>query len=157
MKILIVRFSSFGDVLQCLSVAGALVRRFPDAEIHWVTREEFVPLVQTHPAIRKVWSIGGKRDTAALWKLALELRAARFTHVYDAHNNLRSRIIGLVVRAPFRFLSVKFLRRSIFRFRRFLLFRFRINLFPQPFSGQRALLEPLRKWGVPADAPTPQL
>jgi lipopolysaccharide heptosyltransferase II len=157
MKILIVRFSSFGDVLQCLSVAGALTLRFPDAEIHWVTRDEFVPLVKTHPAINKVWSIGGKRDTAALLKLALELRAARFTHVYDAHNNLRSRVIGWVVRAPFRFASVKFLRRSIFRFRRFLLFRFRINLFPQPFSGQQALLEPLRKWDVPAIAPTPQL
>jgi len=50
------------------------------------------------------------------------------------------------------------LRRSIYRWRRFLLFRFRINLFPKPFSGQFALLEPLQEWGLKPQAPSvPQL
>src|SRR5690606_25263953 len=54
--------------------------------------------------------------------------------------------------------GVKFIRRSIRRFRRFLLFKLRWNLFRQPFSGQRDILEPLKKWGVPEEAPpTPQL
>lgn len=161
-KILIIRFSSFGDVLQCLSVAGALKRRYPEAEIHWVTRQEFVPLVETHPAVHKVWAIGRGLSFLGLFKLARSLRQQNFTHVYDAHNNLRSHVIGRVMQG---FLSwrvlfgqLKFLRRSIYRFKRFLLFRFRLNLFPQPFSGQRALLEPLEKWGVDIEAPpTPQL
>lgn len=162
MKILIIRFSSFGDVLQCLSVAGALKRRFPQAEIHWVTRQEFVPLVETHPAIQKVWAIKRGLSFFGLWRLAGTLRRQNFTHVYDAHNNLRSHVIGWRLKGFFDWRrwtgQVKFLRRSIYRWRRFLLFRFRINLFSQPFSGQRALLEPLEKWNIPSAAPpTPQL
>jgi lipopolysaccharide heptosyltransferase II len=162
MKILIIRFSSFGDVLQCLSVAGALKNRYPEAEIHWVTRVEFAPLIETHPAVKKVWTIRRGLGWRDLWRLGRQLRLQKFTHVYDAHNNLRSHVIGWAVKGFLdwrRFTGqVRFLRRSIYRFRRFLLFRFHINLFPQPFSGQRALLEPLHKWNVKVEAPeTPQL
>lgn len=153
MKILIVRFSSFGDVLQCLSVAGALHQRFPESEIHWVTRGEFAPLLQGHPGIQRIWSLDRSAGLGGLFALIRKLRAQDFTHVYDAHNNLRSHLIvwGLGRRA-------RRLRRSIFRWRRFLLFRFRINLFPQPFNGQRDLLAPLTKWQVPlTPPPTPQL
>lgn len=154
LKILIIRFSSFGDVLQTLSVAGALRERFPQAEIHWVTREDFRPLVESHPGLNKVWSVKRHQKFFQLLSLGWTLRKERFTHVYDAHNNLRSHVIGWVLRTR----RVRFLRRPIYRFKRFLLFRFRINRFPQPFSGQRALLEPLQRWGVPLKTPSvPQL
>jgi ADP-heptose:LPS heptosyltransferase len=85
-----------------------------------------------------------------------------FTHIYDAHNNLRSRLLSWQLNG---FLSWRtwfggrrFLRRSIYRWKRFLLFRFHKNTFPKPFSGQFALLEPLRRWNIPVAAPkTPQL
>ena len=162
MRILIIRFSSFGDVLQTLSVAGALRKRFPQAEIHWVTREEFKPLIETHPAVHKVWTIARHQTFRQLLALGWALRKQKFTHVYDAHNNLRSHVIGRVIKGVLDWRrwtgKVKFLRRPIYRFKRFMLFKFRINLFPQPFSGQRALLEPLIKWGVELAAPaTPQL
>lgn len=162
MKILIIRFSSFGDVLQTLSVAGALHQRFPQAEIHWVTRLEFAPLIETHPGVKKVWTIGRGLSFKGLWDLGRQLQQQNFTDVYDAHNNLRSHVIGWVIKGFLDWRAwtgrVRFLRRSIYRFRRFLLFRFHINRFPQPFSGQRALLEPLEKWGVSVQAPeTPQL
>jgi lipopolysaccharide heptosyltransferase II len=162
MKILIIRFSSFGDVLQSLSVAGRLGEHFPGAEIHWVTRQEFVPLIEPHPKVEKVWALPRKAGFSVLKNLSQELKRENFTHVYDAHNNLRSRIIGIYLKG---FLNwrvwtgkIKFLRRSIYRWRRFLLFRFHKNLFPKPFSGQFALLEPLKKWGVSEVAPPiPQL
>jgi lipopolysaccharide heptosyltransferase II len=161
-KILIIRFSSFGDVLQTLSVAGRLHASFPDAEIHWVTRAEYAPLVGTHPHVRKVWTLKKGDGFGELLSLGAQLKHEAFTHIYDAHNNLRSRILGWVLNG---FLGwrvwtgrQKFLRRSIYRWKRFLLFRFHKNFFPKPFSGQFALLEPLRKWGVPAEAPpVPQL
>lgn len=162
MKILIIRFSSFGDVLQCLSVAGSLRRRFPEAEIQWVTREDFRPLVESHPAVSRVWSINRHQRLRQLVGLAWRLRRQRFTHVYDAHNNLRSHVIGWAIKGflDWRRVSgrVRFLRRPIYRIKRFLLFRFRINLFPQPFSGQGALLHPLRRWKVElTPPPVPQL
>jgi lipopolysaccharide heptosyltransferase II len=162
MKILVLRFSSFGDVLQTLSVAGRLALSFPDAEIHWVTREEFVPLIESHPAVKKIWRVKKGASLQDVLRLGRELRGERFTHVYDAHNNLRSHILSFQLNGLFgwrRWLGRhRFLRRPIYRFRRFLLFRFRINRFPKPFSGQGALLEPLKKWRVSTEAPpVPQL
>ncbi len=156
-KILVVRFSSFGDVIQCLSVAGALKLKFPRAEIHWVTRQEFAPLIETHPAVSQVWYLHRDQGFKGLLDLAMTLRGIRFTHVYDAHNNLRSHFIGWVLKGLFSwrcwFQNLSFLRRPIYRWRRFLLFNFRKNLFPQPFNGQADLLRPLSQWGIPIVAP----
>lgn len=162
MKILVFRFSSLGDVLQTLSVAGRIGESWPEAEIHWATREEFAPLIARHPRIKKVWTLKKGAGLGDVLALGRRLKAENFTHVYDAHNNLRTRILGWQLMGWFawrRWLKgQRFLRRPIYRVRRFFLFRFRWNLFPQPFSGQRALLEPLTRWGLPLAAPSvPQL
>lgn len=162
MKILLIRFSSFGDVLQTLSVAGRLAEAFPRAEVHWVTRAEFAPLIETHPRVKKVWTLKKGAGFWDLFRMGMALKRENFTHIYDAHNNLRSHLLGMMLNG---FLGWrrwsgrhKFLRRSIYRWKRFLLFRFRKNLFPHPFSGQFALLEPLQEWGIEAVAPeVPQL
>jgi lipopolysaccharide heptosyltransferase II len=162
MKVLVIRFSSFGDVLQTLSVAGRISEVYPQAKIQWVTRDEFVPLISSHPSVRKVWSLPQGAGFKEVWELGGKLRAEGFTHVYDAHNNLRSHILSFRLNG---FLAwrvwtgrQKFLRRSIYRWKRFLLFRLRKNLCPKPFSGQNALLSPLVKWGIPLQLPAiPQL
>lgn len=161
-KVLIIRFSSFGDVLQTLSVAGAFAESWPNCKIDWVTREEFRPLVEGHPAINRVWSLNRSEGFSGLRQLSEKLRNENYSHVYDAHNNLRSRWIswrlGGIANCRRWLGGPRVLRRSIFRFKRFLLFRLRINLFPQPFDGQRDLLLPLRKWGIATQAPeVPQL
>ncbi len=90
----------------------------------------------------------------------LSLRREKFTHIYDAHNSLRSRFVTCFL-APsilsfvFPFFSIKVLCKSQKRWWRFLLFRFRINKYRQPFSGQRDLLEPLKKWGLKENLPLP--
>lgn len=162
MKILIMRFSSFGDVLQTLSVAGRLGESFPEAEIHWVTRQEFLPLVEKHPNVKKVWTLPKGAGFKTVWQLGSQLSQEGFTHIYDAHNNLRSHLLGWQLNGLFawRIWTGRhlFLRRSIYRWRRFLLFRFHKNLFPRPFTGQFALLEPLARWGISIEAPKiPQL
>ncbi len=154
-KVIIIRFSSFGDVLQALSVAGAIKQMHPGCEIHWVTRREFAPLVENHPGIQKVWTIERTQGFRGLIDLGLILRREKFSHVYDAHNNLRSRVLGWML---CRLRRAKLLRRSIYRWRRFLLFSFRINKFPKPFNGQADMLRPLVKWGIGISAPgVPQL
>jgi ADP-heptose:LPS heptosyltransferase len=82
-----------------------------------------------------------------------------FTHVYDAHSSLRSRLLVffLRTRALFKtgFCSFHFLRKSQKRWKRFLLFKWRWNTYRKPFSGQRDLLEPLRPWGIDDQLPPP--
>ncbi len=161
-KYLILRFSSIGDVLQCLSVAGAILDSDPSAEIHWVTREDMKPLIQGHPAVKKVWSLSKGQGFKSMRDLARDLRAENFDFIYDAHNNLRSHVLSFLLNGLFSwrrlFSKTRFLRRSQKRWKRFFLFRFGWNLYPKPFSGQRALLEPLAKWGLSVQAPAaPQL
>lgn len=151
MKLLLIRFSSFGDVTQTLSVVGAFARHFPGSEIHWVTRQEFGPLIETHPDLTKVWTLKRQDGFLGLVRLALLLRKEHYTHVYDAHNNLRSHLLCWFLRCHWS--RPQFLRKSQKRWKRFLLFQFRINLFEQPFSGQRDLLEPLQAWGISKVSP----
>ncbi len=157
-KLLIIRFSSFGDVTQCLSVPTVLKEHFPNCEIHWVTREDMAPLLKNHPAIDQVWEFSRKQGEPGLMNLAKNLRKEQFTRVYDGHNNLRSHLITLFLRFPWIGQRPQLLRRSIRRWKRLLLFRFRINTFQQPFSGQRDLIEPLQAWGLSLKLPlVPQL
>ena len=156
-KILVIRFSSFGDVIQALSIASVLKKKFPESEIHWVTLNSFVSFCETHKAIDHVWSLKKSDGKRGLKKLTQVLKSENFTHIYDAHNSVRSLLItsslrGLLGFKGF-FKGIHYLRRSRYPLRRFFLFRLRINLYPKPFVGQWALMEPLKKWGVDITLP----
>lgn len=153
-KILLIRFSSIGDVTQCLSVPSRL--RELNAEIHWVTRADLAVLLEDHPAIDRIWRLRRDEGFSGLWRLILELRKENYTAIYDAHNNLRSRLICWALRC--RFAPPRLLRRSLSRWKRYLLLKWKINRFRKPFSGQRDLLEPLKKWGLSEQLPpAPQI
>ncbi len=161
-KFLILRFSSFGDVLQSLSIAGKIQQTFPNARVDWITRSEFSSLISSHPAIQNVYPIERKSAAKSLWKLASELAQKEYDVVYDAHNNLRSHLFvwffrwHVLINKPFS--SVIYLRKSQKRWKRFLLFQLRKNLFQMPFSGQRDLLEALQEISCTIELPpTPQL
>ena len=155
-KILILRFSSFGDVTQCLSVPSKLAEKFPESQIHWAIRADLSSLLDNHPHIHKVWSLPRKSSKKDLWKLASDLKHENFTHVYDAHNSTRSIFISTYLKILD--WKINLIRKSQKRWKRFLLFRLRKNTYRMPFSGQRDLLEPLIKWGINETLPkTPQL
>lgn len=150
-KILLIRFSSIGDVTQALSIPSRLKEL--SAEIHWVTRGDVAVLLEEHPAIDRIWRLEKREGISGLFRLISALRRENFTEVYDAHNNLRSRLICLGLRL--RFHPPRLLRRSMKRWQRFLLLRFHKNTFRKPFSGQRDFLEPLAAWGLGESLPPP--
>lgn len=164
-RILLIRFSSFGDVVQSLSLPTRLSELSPldgGLEVHWLTRIDMAPLLQGHPHVNKIWILDRADGLSGLWRLIQELKKARFTHIYDAHNNLRSHLISWFLSPPLAlgrwFDPPLFLRKSQKRWKRFLLFRFHLNTFEQPFSGQRDLLEPLTHWGLSKELPpAPQI
>lgn len=149
MKILIIRFSSIGDLTQALSLPSFIALQSPQTEIHFVTRFDLAPLLQNHPHINKIWSLDKNTGFRGLLHLITQLKKENFTHIYDAHNNLRSFLIRFLIRKPMT------LVRPMMRFKRFLLLRFHKNLFEMPFSGQRDLIKPLEKWGFKFQIPDP--
>lgn len=54
MKILIVKMSSLGDVVQTLPVLLSLKTHFPDAHITWLVEEQTAELLADHPLINRV-------------------------------------------------------------------------------------------------------
>ena len=54
MKILIVKLSALGDVLRTTSLLAPLRRKYPRAELWWVTAPAAAPLLKGNPAIKKV-------------------------------------------------------------------------------------------------------
>lgn len=136
-RILIIRMSSLGDIAQCLSAVAALRRENSKCEIHWVVREDFKEFLDLVSDIDQLWVVERKKGIRGLLDLAKRLSAQDWDLIYDAHNNLRSRILSLFLK------SKRFIRRPKNRWKRFLLFRLRKNTFAKPFRAQASFLEPL--------------
>lgn len=152
MKILVIRFSSIGDVTQALSVPAHIHSRYPEAKIHFLTKNIFKELLQSNPHIQKIWTVDAHLGLTSLIQFAREINHENFDFIYDAHNNLRSNIFYHIIH------SKNKLQKPMQRFKRFLLLNFKINKFEMPFSGQRDLLKPLEKWGIPFSLPlAPQI
>ncbi len=145
-KVLIIRFSSFGDIVQCSSVVESIRQKFPSSEIHWATRADFGNLVKLNAGVKTVHAFDKKAGFKGLITFARMLRRENFTHVYDAHNNLRSRVLKCFL--MMRLNRPNLVVRSKDRWKRILLFKFRINKFPKPFIGIKSYLAPLEEWGV---------
>lgn len=146
-KVLIIRFSSFGDIVQCASVVESIRQRYPSAVIHWVTRSDFAHLVKLNRNISHVWSLDKKNGFMGLLSLIFKLRNENYDFIYDAHNNLRSSLIEIFLR--FRILRRPlWITRSKDRIKRICLFMFRKNYFPKPFKGIVSYHQPLAEWGV---------
>ena len=53
MKILIIKPSGLGDIVQALPVLTGLKRRWPEAEIDWIVNDSFREILEGHPCLRK--------------------------------------------------------------------------------------------------------
>lgn len=151
MKILVIRFSSIGDLTQALSIPARLMEHFETQkpEVHFLTRSDFEILLQNNPSIHKIWTVDRKKGFSEILKIAKKLNHENYDLIYDAHNNLRSFFIRMFVR------SKKTVVKPMERWKRFLLLNFKINNFEKPFSGQRDLLKPLEQIGIPFRLPKP--
>jgi heptosyltransferase-1 len=82
-RILIVKLSSFGDVLHTLPIVSDITSTYPQAQIDWVVEESYVPVLekyqQLNPSIRLVriipFSLRRWKKTMFTKKTWLEIRA----------------------------------------------------------------------------------
>ena len=61
MRVLVVKLSSLGDVIQTMPVVADVLRTFPQAQIDWVVEEAFAPLVRRVQGIGRVLPIAHRR------------------------------------------------------------------------------------------------
>lgn len=84
MKILIIRFSSIGDIVLTTPVVRCVHKQL-GAEVHYLTKRNFKGIVENNPFIKKVWTI--EKDVS---EISTDLKAENFDYVIDLHKNLRS-------------------------------------------------------------------
>jgi ADP-heptose:LPS heptosyltransferase len=84
MKILLLRFSSIGDIVLTTPVARCL-RQQLGAEIHFLTKRAFAPILEFNPHVSRVFSF--EKNVSEVLN---DLKSARYDFVADLHHNLRS-------------------------------------------------------------------
>jgi heptosyltransferase-2 len=147
-RLLIIRLSSFGDIVQCAEVAHQFKERHPRAEIHWVVRDDFAAFVSQIAPVDKVFQVARSSSFGELFRLRSALQQSPYSHVYDAHNNTRSILLIWLIWPWLRPNHwPRFRRRSKDRIKRLLLFYGRLRLLPQPFLGAVSYLHPVADWG----------
>jgi heptosyltransferase-1 len=101
-RILFVKTSSLGDVVQhCPAVSDARRER-PGASIDWVVEEPFAEIASMHAGVRRVIPVAMRRWRRSLWRPSVwaeiarfrrSLRAERYDAVIDTQGLLKSALI----------------------------------------------------------------
>jgi lipopolysaccharide heptosyltransferase II len=98
-KILILKPSSLGDVVQALPVLRLLKRHFPGSEIHWWIDSALAPLLEGDPDLagvvlfeRRRWA--APRHWPEMWRSIRWLRQQAFDRVIDLQCLLRSGVFA---------------------------------------------------------------
>jgi ADP-heptose:LPS heptosyltransferase len=85
MKILVIRFSSIGDIVLTSPIVRCLKQQL-GAEIHYLTKKNFEKIVVSNPYIDRVFSI--KKQVK---EVINDLKSMNYDYIIDLHNNLRTR------------------------------------------------------------------
>ena len=137
-KILIIRFSSFGDIVQSLACAPALAKQ---GQVDFLTKKSFSQLPALCTSINRVHAFDTSQGLIGLLKLAWSLRAQNYSVVYDAHENPRSKIVRFILSS---FTQSRVVVRSKSRWRRFLFFKLKkYGALPMPFKGMVSYCRPM--------------
>ncbi len=94
-KILVIRFSSIGDIVLTSPVIRCLKNQLPEAEIHFLTKKQFLPVLAANPYIDKIYSVEEKIE-----EVIFELKQESYDYIVDLHKNFRSKGVILKLKKP---------------------------------------------------------
>jgi lipopolysaccharide heptosyltransferase II len=92
-RILVMRYSSLGDVALTNPVLDGLRAASPTAQIYFATKKKYAPAIQHNPALNGVLRLVGS-GLFDLWDHIQEIRKIRPMIVLDLHNSLRTQIVS---------------------------------------------------------------
>ncbi len=121
-KILVIRLSSFGDIVLASPLLRALRTTYPLAQVDFLVKSQYADLVKFNPYITSVLEMR-VGDWSELQLLLNRIQAERYDLVVDLHNSLRSRYIRLLSKAT----RTVVINKRVFA--RFALVKFKINLY----------------------------
>jgi ADP-heptose:LPS heptosyltransferase len=96
LKILVVRFSSIGDIVLTTPVVRMLKKQL-NAQVHFLTKSVYVSLLKNNPYIDSVYQIDHSIN-----EVIADLKKENYDYVIDLHNNLRTQILKFRLGVPSR-------------------------------------------------------
>lgn len=85
MKILVIRFSSIGDIVLTGPVVRCIREQMPGAEVHYLTKKAFLPVAQAIGHSDKIFTI--EKEVS---EVIDDLKKEGYDFIVDLHHNLRS-------------------------------------------------------------------
>jgi ADP-heptose:LPS heptosyltransferase len=140
MKILVVRFSSIGDIVLTSSVVRCLKNQLHHAQIHFLTKNQFTTLYEANPNVDKIFGLADNWDS-----LITELKAENYDCIIDLHNNLRTKRLKITLGKP----SHSFPKRNV---KKYLLTKFKWNLLSENEHVVHRYFKPTEKLGIRNDS-----
>jgi len=137
-KILIIRFSSIGDLVLTTPIIRCVKQQAENAEVHYITKKQFAPVLENNPHIDKLHTI-----EKSVSEVSTILRKENFDFVVDLHHNLRSAQVKSALRKP----SQSFRKLNI---EKWLMVNLRINKLPNLHIVDR-YFETVKPLGVKND------
>jgi ADP-heptose:LPS heptosyltransferase len=134
-KVLIIRFSSIGDIVLTTPVIRCIKKQLPNVELHFLTKKRFEPLIKGNPHIDKIITYEEK-----IKSIINELTLIDYTYVIDLHNNLRSTYVKARMRS-FSFTVDKI------NFKKWLMVSFKVDKLPKKHIVDR-YMDTVRPLGV---------
>lgn len=125
MKVLIIRFSSIGDIVLTTPVVRCLKQQHPEVKVHYLTKSSFLSVVNYNPYIDHVHTFDGDLN-----KVIDELKKEDFDFVVDLHNNLRTARVKKALDVP----SSAYQKLNI---KKWLLTNFKLDLMPDKSIVER--------------------
>lgn len=106
MKILILKPSSLGDVVQALPVLRLLKRRFPQSEIHWWIDRTLLPLLENDPDLTGIFPFDRRAPRTVhgcrqILNSVCAMRAQKFDWVIDLQGLARSGAVAWLTKGAF--------------------------------------------------------
>ncbi len=84
-KILIIRFSSIGDIVLTTPVIRCVKQQLKDVQVHYLTKKQYSGILENNPYVDKLYAI--EKNVS---EVAKELKKENYDYVIDLHHNLRS-------------------------------------------------------------------
>jgi heptosyltransferase-2 len=138
-KILIIRFSSIGDIVLTSPALRCLKEQLPEVEIHYLTKAKHSKLVHSYPSIHKVHEF--KDDLRGVVK---SMRGYKFDYIIDLHNNNRSNYVSSALKAK----TFKISKLNILKW---LLTSFHINRMPHSVHVVDRIMDTLKPLNIKND------
>ncbi|MGQ8337093.1 glycosyltransferase family 9 protein [Sunxiuqinia sp. A32] len=117
-KILIIRFSSIGDIVLTSPIVRCIKQQLDDVEIHFLTKAKHQDLLIANPFIDHIHLLQEN-----LSDIIPVLQEQKFDLIIDLHNNIRSQVVKQSIRA-------KSYTLNKINFRKWLLVQFKIDVMP---------------------------